>query len=597
MCISSHESDESVECDRLSTLKECLRGAYDCLLSLGPDYSENCTDLNQLSDRLDAGQFRLAVLGQFKRGKSTLLNALLGEDLLPTDILPVTAIPTFIVHAGELSASVVFADDQPSISFRAEEDGSLDEFLKKYVTEAGNPNNRHGVSRVEIGHPAELLRQGVVLIDTPGVGSTHKHNTEVAYQILPQCDAALFLVSPDPPITEAELEYLKEICRQLPRTFYLLNKVDFLDDADQITSLKFLADQLTPLLDGVPQILPISARNGLKARLNGDAESWKSSGMEQVDQNLIDFFAREKQQTLQSSISNKMNNLLNQAVMQVQLSLKALALPEEELNQRIELFRRTLPDIEREKLAARDMLDGDLKRLEAELSSEVESIRERAKDQILPGLDSLFQTVAETEELERQVHDQLADRLPRFFANEMAAISGLIQERGTSLLNIHQQRSDELIEKVRRNAADLFDIPYRSPSASETYTSFTAPGWSYDLFISDMDPLGQKLSRKLFSRKFRHRRTIARLKESSRKLIGQNVEQINWALRRGVDESFRQFGAGLSDQLDKTIVAIRSAMEIALRKSESRSCEIAAQELALRKALEEMKRLIGAHQI
>jgi GTPase Era involved in 16S rRNA processing len=131
------------------------------------------------------------------------------------------------------------------------------------------------VSRVEISHPAPLLQQGVVLIDTPGVGSTLKHNTEVAHQILSQCDAALFLVSPDPPITEMELDYLQQIKQQLPRTFYLLNKVDFLDENEKKVSLRFLADQLSRFYSSAPQVLPISARKGLQARQSGDETGWR----------------------------------------------------------------------------------------------------------------------------------------------------------------------------------------------------------------------------------------------------------------------------------------------------------------------------------
>lgn len=589
----SKEGLERVVEGGLKNLDGCLAEAMSCLNSLGSDYSDNKNALNLLSGRLTKGQFRLAVLGQFKRGKSTLLNALLGDTILPTDILPVTAIPTFISYSDNFTAQVHFVNDRESKSFSVSQDGSLADFLAEYVTETGNPNNQNQVERVEIGHPAELLQHGVVLIDTPGIGSTYKHNTEVAYQILPQCDAALFLVSPDPPITEVELDYLREICQQLPRTFYLLNKIDFLDDSDRVASLSFLADQLTPLLGAVPQILPVSARKGLNARLTGDLDGWKQSGMHQVDQNLIEFFAKEKQQILEDSIRKKISDLLNQVCLHVQLSLRALTLSEEELVQRIDQFRSSLPAVEREKLAAKDVLSGDLKRLETDLTKEVEQVRSKAKETIAAELETLFQTVSDSEELERQVRAKLSETIPRFFAPEMSRVSETIQQQGRHLLLLHQSRSNELIEKVRQNAAELFDIPYHAPSAAESATTFSAPSWSSDLFISDMDPLGQKLSRKFLTYKFRHRRTIARLRDAGRQLIGENVEQINWAVRRGIDESFRQFGANLAEQLDKTITATRSAMEVALKKNESRAFEIVDQELHLRQLLESLQRILG----
>jgi ribosome biogenesis GTPase A len=275
-------------------LSDVLTQSIDCLTDLGEDYSSCCDELKNLKQRLAEGRFHLAVLGQFKRGKSTLLNALLGDDLLPTDILPVTAIPTFISFGSELSVRVYFTNQEQPILFTPADGKPLSDFLQDYVTEAGNPHNERQVEKVEISHPSELLQQGVVLIDTPGIGSTLKHNTEVAHQILPQCDAALFLVSPDPPITEMELEYLGQIKLRLPRTFYLLNKVDFLDEKERLDSLQFLTEQLSRFYSSAPQVMPISARMGLRAREAGDKDGWQQSGMQLVEKSLVDFLPARK---------------------------------------------------------------------------------------------------------------------------------------------------------------------------------------------------------------------------------------------------------------------------------------------------------------
>ncbi|NOY12618.1 MAG: Dynamin family protein [Deltaproteobacteria bacterium] len=572
--------------ESLRKLTEQLVQAIDCLTGLGDDYSTSRAELELLQQRLAEGRFHLAVLGQFKRGKSTLLNALLGDDLLPTDILPVTAIPTFISSGSEITVRVYFFDRSETDYFPTDDDRSLAAFLADYVTEAGNPHNQHQVSRVEISHPAALLHQGVVLVDTPGIGSTLKHNTEVAHQILPQCDAALFLVSPDPPITEIELEYLAQIKQQLPRTFYLLNKVDFLNAEEQLASLKFLASQLETLCDGEPQVLPISARRGLQARLEGDSHAWNESGMQRVEQSLIDFFAREKQQTLQTAIARRTLDLISDAGMQLQLSLSALKLPEAELQRRLEQFRLSLPAVEREQQAAVDVLAGDLKRVIARLAEEIEVLRKKAKQQILSQVEEHLVVVEDPEQMERLVHATIATETEQFFAPAMRSTAELIRQEATRLLSLNQQRSNRLIEQVRQTAAELFDIPYHAPAAGASYSPFAVPAWSNDLFTSDMDPLGQRLSRKFFTRKYRRKRTVNRLREESRKLLNRNIEQISWALRQSLDESFRQFGSELGEQLGKTIAATRKAMEVALERSESHSRESSKTEISLRKALQ-----------
>lgn len=569
-------------------LSDLLTRSLSCLADLGTEYAVAIADLQQVQARLIEGRFHLAVLGQFKRGKSTLLNALLGDELLPTDILPVTAIPTFISYGPEIVVQVYFTDQAAPTLFTAA-DGSLAGFLQDYVTESGNPHNQRHVDRVEISHPSSMLRQGVVLVDTPGIGSTLKHNTEVAHEILPHCDAALFLVSPDPPITEIELEYLQQIKQRMPRTFYLLNKVDFLDDQEQTASLRFLSEQLSRFYAADPQVMPISARKGLRARLAGDKSGWRSSGMQLVEQNLIDFFAREKQQTLHQALGRRTGDLLNGVIMQLQLSLTALKLPEAELQQRLEQFRQSLPAIEREQQAADDVLAGDLKRAIARLSEEIEMLRERCNQQILTQIETHLETVEDPEQMERSVHETITAETEQFFAPEMRNVAGIIRLEATDLLSINQQRSNKLIEQVRQTAAELFDIPYHAPVAEAAYSSIEVPAWSNDLFTSDMDPLGQKLSRKFFSKKYRRRRTVKRLREESRKLLSRNVEQISWTLRQSLDESFRQFSAELHEQLDKTVAATRKAMEIALERSESHCRETAATKIRLQRALQSLE--------
>ncbi len=574
-------------------LTEQLTRAIDCLAGLANDYADHRAELELVRQRLGEGRFHLAVLGQFKRGKSTLLNALLGDDLLPTDILPVTAIPTYIKAGDELSAQVYFVDRSEVEYFIPENKSALAVFLAEYVTEAGNPHNQRQVSRVEISHPAALLRQGVVLIDTPGIGSTLKHNTEVAHQILPQCDAALFLVSPDPPITEMELDYLQQIKQRLPRTFYLLNKVDFLDEQDLAASLNFLAEQLQRFYPEAPPIMPISARKGLQARLDGDAVGWQRSGMQPVEQQLIDFLADEKQQTLQLALTRRTGDLLAEVIMQLQLSLSALKLPEDELHQRLADFRQSLPAIEREQQAAVDLLAGDLKRAIARLAVEIEALRDQVKQQILIQVERHLQSVEDPEQMERLVRETIVAETDQFFAPAMRTVAEVIRQDATRLLTIHQERSNKLIEQVRQTAAELFDIPYRAPIAGASYSPFAAPAWSNDLFTSDMDPLGQRLSRKFFTKKYRRKRTSNRLREESRKLLNRNVEQINWALRQSLDESFRQFGAELREQLEKTITATRKAMEVALQRSVSVSRETAADEIRLQQALRTLEEIKG----
>jgi len=228
-----------------SNLPGQLSTASGRLQGLDDSFGHLAGQLGELRERLVQGRFHLAVLGQFKRGKSTLLNALLGEVVLPTAVVPLTAIPTFIRPGDTLAARVHFLDQREPQDAEVQTSGQLGEFLAGFVTETGNPKNTLGVAQVEVLHPAALLGKGVVLIDTPGIGSTFQHNTEATLNFLPQCDAALFLVSADPPITEVEVEFLRQVKSKVSRLFFILNKVDYLSDEDRQAALEFLHTVLT----------------------------------------------------------------------------------------------------------------------------------------------------------------------------------------------------------------------------------------------------------------------------------------------------------------------------------------------------------------
>jgi ribosome biogenesis GTPase A len=155
-------------------LAELLDRATTCIDAPSLSQAKILERLNALHERLATERFQLAVLGQFKRGKSTVLNALLGQSVLPIGVVPVTAIPTFLEPATMLRMRVTYESGETK-EFEPKQTELLREKLTMFVTEEANPRNVLNVARVDVFLPAELLERGVVLIDTPGVGSTHRH--------------------------------------------------------------------------------------------------------------------------------------------------------------------------------------------------------------------------------------------------------------------------------------------------------------------------------------------------------------------------------------------------------------------------------------
>ena len=143
-----------------------------------PGATEIAADASVLAERIAAGRFYVACVGQFKRGKSTLINALVGLDVHPTGVLPVTTVVTVLREGPRLPARVRFTDG------RVEE---IDpEALARYVTEDENPDNAKQVAVVEIALPSPLLHSGMCLVYTPGLGSVFEANTAVTEGFVPR---------------------------------------------------------------------------------------------------------------------------------------------------------------------------------------------------------------------------------------------------------------------------------------------------------------------------------------------------------------------------------------------------------------------------
>jgi ribosome biogenesis GTPase A len=259
---------------------------------LGTSNSSWHEKLLSLERKLASNQLHVAVLGQMKRGKSSFVNALLGADVLPTGVLPVTAVITEIKYGSAPDATILY-----TTGLRETVELST---LADYITEAGNPGNKKRVSSVELVYPSSFLETGIVLIDTPGIGSTHAHNTRTTEGYLEQVDAAIVVLSVDPPITEVESQFLRRIKEEIPKLFFILNKTDAVSAEEVCHISRFLEEELSRLQIGSPEIFPLSARRALRERNSGAVAP---SGIEIFEQRLRIFLLEEKDRVLVRSIA------------------------------------------------------------------------------------------------------------------------------------------------------------------------------------------------------------------------------------------------------------------------------------------------------
>jgi hypothetical protein len=283
-------------------LLHTLAGLAEVDRALGLD--EAAASLDELAHKVGAGVFRVLVLGEFKRGKSTLINAMLGVPILPANVTPTTALLT-VVRYGETPAAAVH---HHAGNLRREV--PLDDLRNVLVLSSDEVDNRRRQSEiklVEVLYPAALCRNNVELVDSPGLNE-HTGRTELTTGYIRQCDAALFVLSATNFGSLTEGAFLTEhlLGKGLRHIFFAVNQFDrVLADADdperEARSLRALARaRLGPLcqVDGHDlsdeRIHFVSARQALRARRAGDDVALRESGVPQLEEALESFLSRDR---------------------------------------------------------------------------------------------------------------------------------------------------------------------------------------------------------------------------------------------------------------------------------------------------------------
>src|SRR5215510_9434153 len=176
--------------------------------------------------KLESERFHLVVLGEFNHGKSTFVNALLGSDILPTGITPTTASINHVVWAQHPTARVVLISGESKY---------LDpQQLKEWVTVAGG--HASDVAYVELGFPSDLVKNSVVLVDTPGVNDLNEQRAEVTYGYVPRADAVVFLLDAGQALKDSEREFLGSHVLEgsRDRMVFVLGKMDMLNAEEKV---------------------------------------------------------------------------------------------------------------------------------------------------------------------------------------------------------------------------------------------------------------------------------------------------------------------------------------------------------------------------
>ncbi|MCX7634175.1 MAG: dynamin family protein [Syntrophales bacterium] len=373
----------------------------------------------------------VAILGQFKAGKSSFINSILGKAVLPVGVIPVTTAITRIQYGAEERAVVSHFDGRKTFI-------SLDE-LADYTSEAKNPSNEKNVEVIDITLPSLKPYAGLRLVDTPGLGSVFQYHKTTSENWLPEVGAALLAISADRPLSEHDLQLIRELNTHTPRIILLLTKADLLTPEQRDEVVAFFEKTLKRELNREFPIYLYSTRV--------DTEQWRAK----LDEGLLSRLVANRDREFGNIARHKGRSLARSCVDYLKIALESSLkadMDREELKKLIldekvnyELIREETFIITRDAQSqTRTMLSNYLKKFEEPL---YRKITEELKKEMPTWRGNLWQL---TRAYEKWVAEIMAVEMQQISRREHKHFYGTLKKAHASLM-----RS---LEAFRRLLAD-----------------------------------------------------------------------------------------------------------------------------------------------
>ncbi|HVU93685.1 MAG TPA: dynamin family protein [Puia sp.] len=533
-------------------------------------------ELDELRVKVTEQKLNLVVVGLFKRGKSSLVNALIGKELAPVAVTPLTSVITsFEYDPARSYARICYLG--------GEIQEAPTEAAAQYISEEENPANTKRIETVRLFDPSPLLQQ-VTLIDTPGLGSAYIHNTESTRQFIPKIDAAVFVLSADLPVSQADLEFLQELKAVVPRIIFVLNKMDLLSsgDLDRLVAhdKKVLLER--KLLDPQDPILPVSAKDWLTVRS-------PESGI----QNILDILDRlitgEGKSLLGNIFAQRYRWLCSRLLAQLRLKHDALLMPMEALELKQSRLREVIMLLDSQKQEFENSIRGETRLMQEHiqriLQMEADALRNEFRQSTATALARPSDTAV--------LHDHMAhwnrQLLDRFERCRHQLEAGL-KEKFMEILTQYSRRSQSFLNELIEHLSSIMGIDFDIIAGRfdlEVYAPFylsADPG----PFVSSQPSLFERL----LPAASRKKRLFKRLTAHFDTLVVQNSAAVIYDLQYRVQESFRQFSYELDRRLHDLVENLDKLIADAISAKSRKQQEVTLEIQDLRHRIEIIEQLI-----
>ena len=408
----------------------------------------DCRRAVDLIADMQADIYTIVVLGEFSRGKSTFINALLGEALLPVDVTPTTAAIHALMYDEQERVIIHYTDGTTEEQVLSK--ASLERFVAEEVQDPSS------IAYVTLAMPNDALKGRMALVDTPGVDDLNQQRADVTYQFIPRADAVLFLLDATTALRRTEQQFITDslLDEGRDRILFLANFMDELEDDEAGDAIDQIQRRLSAAIGTRhPVVLPLSAKKALEGQANGDEEQIDASGIGRVRRemrHMIDQGSSADAKLMQ--FQRRLQAILNDVKRQLEAKRALETASKEELEDQLALIQATTDRLESIEESIKDYVTERKEDMAVIIQKSVRHFSEDLKEDVMTMVED-YEGVQFKSLIEKQVPSYVKKRMKQWIEQytpnihqlfemlEREMAIGLATEFNTSITRLQGKRS------------------------------------------------------------------------------------------------------------------------------------------------------------
>jgi len=422
--------------------------------------NERAVGLTRSRHALESDTFKVVVVGEFKRGKSTAINAMLGQPILPAKVAPCTAVITRVKYGTEKTATLHHRDDDATtvIDLATDPAALRNHLVIKHTGEESlSEQNQSPYVMAEVSYPLDLLEQQVELVDSPGLNE-HAARTAVTQSYLPEADAMVMVLSCAMFLSQSERQFLdNELAnRDLKDVFFLCNRHDAVRDSpDELEELQQLANRaLLPRVKAEPRLFFVTALDALAGKIEGNPELIEQSNMPLFMSSLEEFLSTERSRVKLTTPVRICEHAIQEGLLNVLPQREMLfRTPLETLREKLETERPRLEQAERQcERAVRGVdrhAEGMVREAQASWRSFVAhlelGVERHAKTIEIKAWDALRSKSATSKKLATDLEDWMGTQMRQW---EQQELQPLLETHWRNMVEELDEQADEFLKNL-----------------------------------------------------------------------------------------------------------------------------------------------------